>query len=187
MNAATPVAPATGDETTAGAVSPAGAAPVTPASPPAPGEQRNGKIAWMIIGAAMVIGAGLGVLVYLRAADGSVVIAHDFREIRTRGANLDADGCVEASIEWFSTSCAAVGKMCIDAVPRMVGECLAAKDRAADCTKIGNDMKPSQWAYARCKALGIDKGSKKPVKESCTLAWRAYDSWCKSGQKGVAL
>ena len=35
--------------------------------------------------------------------------------------------------------------------------------------------------------MGVDKTSPKPAKESCTLAWRAFDTWCKSGQKGVAL
>lgn len=148
---------------------------------------RSAKAAWIVIGIAMLIGAALGVFVYLRAADGSVVIAHDFKAMRERGAQLEAEACVEESLAWFNDRCDAVGKMCIDAVPRMVGECLAARDRSATCAEIGNDLKPSQWAYDRCKALGIDRKSEKPVKESCTLAWRALDSWCKSGQKGVAL
>lgn len=148
---------------------------------------RNAKAAWIVIGIAMLVGAALGVFVYLRAADGSVVIAHDFKAMRERGAQLDANACVEESLAWFNDRCDAVGKMCIDAVPRMVGECLAAQDRSQACAAIGNDLKPSQWAYDRCKALGIDRKSEKPVKESCTLAWRALDSWCKSGQKGVAL
>jgi len=175
----------TGDEATLGRL--AGSAPASSSSPASATESRSGRVAWIIIGTAMLIGAALGLLVYLRAADGSVVIAHDFREMRTRGANLEPEACVEATLEWFNDRCDAVGKMCIDAVPRMVGECLAAKDRSEGCARIGNDLKPSQWAYGRCKALGIDRGSKKPVKESCTLAWRAYDSWCKSGQTGVAL
>lgn len=149
-------------------------------------EVRSAKVAWIVISIAMVIGAALGVLVYVRASEGSVVIAHDYHDMRAKGANLDADGCVQASLDWFN-QCGAVGKMCIDAVPRMVGECLAAKDRSEACKKNGNDLKPSQWAYTHCKELGIDKTSKKPVKESCTMAWRAFDSWCKSGQTGVAL
>jgi len=148
---------------------------------------RSAKAAWLVIGTAISIGLVLGVFVYVRAANGSVAIASEFRAMRQRGATMDAEACVETSLAWFSTTCDAVGKMCIDAVPRMVGECLAAKDRSAACARIGNDLKPSQWAYHRCQQLGIDKKSPKAVKESCTLAWRAYDSWCKSGQRGVAL
>ena len=173
----------TGVGATSGRAAPAAAHASVPAGP----EVRSARVAWIVIGVAMLIGAALGVFVYLRAADGSVVIAHDFKAMRERGAQLEAEACVEESLAWFNDRCDAVGKMCIDAVPRMVGECLAARDRSAACGRIGNDLKPSQWAYDRCKAIGIDRHSKKPVKESCTLAWRAFDSWCKSGQKGVAL
>ncbi len=140
-----------------------------------------------MIGIAVAIGLGLGVFVYNRAASGSVEIAHDYKVMRERGATLSAEGCVEASLEWFRHRCDAVGKMCIDAVPRMVGECLAAQDRSEACIANGNDLKPSQWAYQHCAEMGIDRKSKKAVKESCTQAWRAFDSWCKSGQQGVAL
>jgi hypothetical protein len=148
---------------------------------------RSGKTAWVVIGVAVAIGLGLGFFVYQRAASGSLEIATDYKAMRERGATLSAAGCVEASLEWFNTRCDAVGKMCIDAVPRMVGECLAAQDRSAACEENGNDLKPSQWAYQHCAEMGIDRKSKKPVKESCTQAWRAFDSWCKSGQTGVAL
>jgi hypothetical protein len=174
----------------------------TPASPtgttdtrPAPGPAgervgtptRSGKAAWIVIGTAIAIGLALGVFVYKRASAGSVSIAQEYQTMRERGLQLDAEGCVTASLEWFRNECDAVGKMCIDAVPRMVGECLAAKDRSEACAANGNDLKPSQWAYQHCLELGIDKKSRKPAKESCTLAWRAFDSWCKSGQTGVAL
>lgn len=140
-----------------------------------------------MIGTAIAIGAVLGVFVYQRASSGSVAIAQEYGAMRELGKSVDGEGCVTASLEWFKERCDAVGKMCIDAVPRIVGECLSAKDRTAACEKNGNDLKPSQWAYEKCAGLGIDKKSKKPAKESCTMAWRAFDSWCKSGQRGVAL
>ena len=68
-----------------------------------------------------------------------------------------------------------------------MSHCLAAADRQADCKALGNDEKPSQWAYERCSERGIDKKARKPIKESCTSAWRAFDTFCKSGQRGVAL
>jgi len=148
---------------------------------------RSAKVAWIVIGSAMFIGLVMGVFVYLRASQSSLEIGKEYGHMRELGKSLDAAGCVGASLEWFEKRCDGVGKMCIDAVPRMVGECLAAKDRSEACTANGNDMKPSQWAYHHCQELGVDKKSPKPAKESCTLAWRAFDSWCKSGQKGVAL
>jgi hypothetical protein len=160
-----------------------GASTPRTATPPV----RSGKVAWIVIGLSMLVGAVLGVFVYIRAANGSLEIANDYKDMRARGATMSADECVATGIDWFNNRCGAVGKMCIDAVPRIVGECLAAKDRSEACLANGNDLKSSQWAYQHCAQMGIDKKSKKPVKESCTLAWRAFDSWCKSGQTGVAL
>lgn len=173
IQAVTPVL--TGGEATAGRLE----------KPPVP--PRSAKFAWIVISIAMVIGTVLGVFVYLSASSGAVEIAKDYQLMRKRGAALTAEQCVEAGIEWFNTGCGAVGRMCIDAVPNVVAECLAAKDRSEACVANGNNLKSSQWAYQHCLALGIDKKSKKPVKESCTLAWRAFDSWCKSGQTGVSL
>lgn len=152
-------------------------------TPPA----RSAKVAWYVIGACCVIGAGLGAWTYFRAADGAEHVGEKMREMRQKGVALDGVACVNEALDWHDHTCDAPGRMCIDAVPRVVGECLAARDRSELCQEIGNDEKPSQWAYNKCKARGIDRKSKKGVKESCTQAWRALDSWCKSGQKGVAL
>lgn len=158
-----------------------------PSGPTPQPETRSARMAWIIIISTMVLGAGLGALVYFRASAGSLEIGHELKAIRAQGVNLEAEACVGASLDWYQTACDAPGKMCIDAVPRLVGECLAAKDRTDACVRLGNAMKPSQWAYEHCKERGIDRSSKRPLKESCTQAWRALDSYCKSGQKGVAL
>lgn len=104
-----------------------------------------------------------------------------------RGKPADGIGCVNLVLDWFKGECEAPGRICLDAVPRAMAHCLAAADRTADCAAIGNDQKPSQWAFDRCSERGVDKKSRKPIKESCTMAWRSLDTFCKSGQKGVAL
>lgn len=165
------------------------ASPAEPSTPSAPNSapQRSAKMAWVVIGACCAIGAVLGATTYFRAASGAEHVGEKMVEMRKRGATIDAVTCINETLDWHDKQCDAPGRMCIDAVPRVVGECLAAQDRSALCAEIGNDEKPSQWAYNKCKARGVDRKSKKGVKESCTQAWRALDSWCKSGQSGVAL
>jgi len=173
-----------------GATAPAaGSAPAkqTPEGPAGDAPIRSGKWAWIVIGACMVIGAVLGATTYFRAAKGAEGVGDKMREMRERGAVMTGPECVADTLDWHDKTCDAPGRMCIDAVPRVVGECLAGQDRSALCVEIGNTEKPSQWAYNKCKNRGIDRKSKKGIKESCTQAWRALDSWCKSGQKGVAL
>jgi len=141
----------------------------------------------MVIGGCMVVGAALGVFTLFESKRGAENVVTAMQKARKAGANVDAETCVALALDWHDRDCDAPGKMCLDAVPKLVGECLAAKDRTASCVALGNDEKPSQWAYNRCKARGIDRASKKGIKESCTSAWRALDSYCKSNQKGVAL
>jgi hypothetical protein len=153
--------------------------------PPTP--SRSGRGAWMVIGACMVIGASLGVFLLFESKRGAETVVNAMTSARQAGASVDAETCVTLALDWHDKQCDAPGKMCLDAVPKLVGECLAAKDRTNECAALGNDEKPSQWAYHRCKARGVDKKSAKGVKESCTSAWRAFDSFCKSNQEGVAL
>jgi hypothetical protein len=161
-------------------------APVTEASPP-PAQPSGGRVArWVILGA-LAIGTLIGTWVYFSATRASITVWDQIETFTTRGRTLSGPDCVGASLDWFRDTCSAPGRICLDAVPRAVSHCLAAGDRTADCTALGNNEKPSQWAYERCAERGIDRKARKPIKESCTSAWRAFDTFCKSGQRGVAL
>ncbi len=155
--------------------------------PPEPPASRSSRGAWIVIGSCMVVGAALGVFTLFESKRGAETVVLAMENARKAGAQVDAEACVSLALDWHDRDCDAPGKMCLDAVPKLVGECLAAKDRSEACVRLGNDEKPSQWAYNHCKARGIDRESKKGIKESCTAAWRALDSYCKSNQKGVAL
>ncbi len=149
--------------------------------------RSNARVARIVIGGALAVGCLVGTYVYFTASRASIDVWDQIETFSTRGKRLSGTDCVSASLDWFRDTCAAPGRICLDAVPRAVSHCLAAADRAADCTALGNDEKPSQWAYERCAERGIDRKARKPIKESCTSAWRAFDTFCKSGQRGVAL
>lgn len=148
---------------------------------------RSGKAGLWVVAACILVGSGLGVYVYFDATRATITISHELDGWHAKGKSLDADACVGGVLDWFDATCRAPGRICLDAVPRAVGNCLAATDRAARCAELGPDQKSAQWAFDQCRQRGIDRSSPKPVRESCTLAWRALDTYCKSGQKGVAL
>lgn len=133
------------------------------------------------------MGSALGVYVYFSATGASARVGTELESFFERGKSMSGVGCVNAVLDWFNDECAAPGRICLDAVPMAMGNCLVAQDRTADCEALGNDEKSSQWAFERCSERGIDKKTRKPVRESCTFAWRSIDTFCKSGQKGVAL
>lgn len=149
--------------------------------------RRNARAARIVVWGAIAFGSAIGVFVYFSASRASMDVWKQVEGFTERGRAVSGEGCVSAVLDWFGDECAAPGRICLDAVPRAMGNCLAAIDRQADCEVIGNDQKPSQWAFERCAERGVDRKSRKPVKESCTMAWRSFDTFCKSGQKGVAL
>lgn len=159
--------------------------------PPAPSSEdaarRNARSAKLVVWGAIAVGSAIGVFVYFSASRASMDVWKQVEGFTDRGRDLSGEGCVSTVLDWFGQECAAPGRICLDAVPRAMGNCLAAVDRTDDCVAIGNDQKPSQWAFERCAARGVDRKSRKPIKESCTMAWRSLDTFCKSGQKGVAL
>ena len=157
-------------------------------SPPADAEaKRNARMARIVVWGAIGLGSIVGMFVYFNASRASMDVWRQVETFGSKGTTVSGTGCVSAVLDWFTDECAAPGRICLDAVPRAMGNCLVAQDRSEDCVALGNDTKPSQWAFDRCRERGIDKKARKPVKESCTLAWRSLDTFCKSGQKGVAL
>lgn len=151
------------------------------------GAPRSGKTGLWVVAACIFVGSGLGVYVYFDASRATIEVSRELDGWLARGKSLEADACVGGVLDWFDGTCRAPGRICLDAVPRAVGNCLAGADRTARCAELGPDQKSSQWAFEQCQSRGVDRSSPKPVRESCTLAWRALDTYCKSGQKGVAL
>jgi hypothetical protein len=160
-----------------------------PTQTPAPttSPDRGSRAARIVVWGAVALGCLIGTYVYFSASRASVDVWKQVEDFSTKGKTVDGPGCVTSVLDWFNDTCAAPGRICLDAVPRAMAHCLAAADRTADCVALGNDQKPSQWAFEKCSERGIDRKSRKPIKESCTMAWRALDTFCKSGQKGVAL
>lgn len=147
---------------------------------------RSGNVGLWVVVICLVAGSGLGVWVYFNAKSDVMRLSPELDQWRERGKTLSSEECVNGAIDWFKT-CEAQGRICLDAVPRAVAKCLSAQDRSATCSTMGADMKSSQWAYDHCVEKGIDRKSERGLKESCTEAWRALDTYCKSGQEGVAL
>jgi len=157
--------------------------PQTPGSTPA----RSARIGWYVIIGAIVVGSVMGVFLFTRAKDSDIAIRQWMATYKERGPTLSGTACVSDVLAWFHESCDAPIEMCIQAVPMAVGHCLKTIDRSEDCKAIGTELKPDQWSFKKCQEAGVDRKSKKPLIKACTAAWDALDTFCRSGQRGVAL
>jgi hypothetical protein len=148
--------------------------------------KRNGRTAWRIIGSLVFVGCALGVLAFAMFKDLQASVHDKQDQMEELGKTMTAEECVVDAIAWFN-ECDGTGPMCLQAVPMITYHCLHAKDRTEECEPMLLNPPAARWAFDRCKAQGIDKSSAKPLKKSCTSAYRALDSFCKTDQEGVNL
>lgn len=134
-----------------------------------------------LLGALVLV---LGVGAYWRYTVSENAFAEAQREMDRVGPSLDTEGCVTAVLEWHGR-CAANKPMCDDGVPRVMTHCLIGADRSDDCEQLDLSSSKAQWVFERCEDRGTPCTNRKTC--ACANAYRAVDSFCRHGQKGVAL
>ena len=105
-------------------------------------------------------------------------------EIEAKGKTLDVEGCIDATLEWRQ-KCAANKVMCDNAIPLAMYHCLEQQDRQEQCMIIDEDMAKGTWLMEHCRERGSE--CKVMKKCPCAAAYRALDSFCRSGQESVQV
>jgi hypothetical protein len=127
----------------------------------------------------------MGVFAYFRYVTSERAIMAGMAELERRGAELDAEGCVDVVLDWHKR-CDALSVMCNDAVKIAMYHCLESRDRAGDCAALNPDVvSKGQWVFGVCKERGTECKRRKDC--PCADAYRAFDSFCRTGQQSVQL
>ncbi len=127
----------------------------------------------------------LGFAAYWRYTVSENYFAESLAEMDDKGKQLDTEGCIDAVLEWHER-CEANKPLCDNGIPQVMTHCLVAQDRTNACEDIDTDASASaQWVYMSCYERQSPCRSKKHC--PCADAYRALDSFCRHGQKGVAL
>ena len=126
----------------------------------------------------------LGITAYWRYTVSENWFAASLPKLEEAGKSLDTEGCVDAVLEWHNT-CDANKPLCDNGVPRALTHCLMADDRTETCEEHGDQPASAKWVFQTCADRGTPCKNRK--KCPCADAYRAIDSFCRHGQKGVAL
>lgn len=137
-----------------------------------------------MLGVVAVLVVVLGVLAYWRFTVSEKHFAGVLTEMDRTGPTVDTEGCVTAVLQWHAT-CDANRPLCDDGVPRVITHCLLGADRSETCNELDLGSAKAQWVYGRCESRGTPCRDRK--KCPCADAYRTIDSFCRHGQKGVAL
>ncbi|RMG98037.1 MAG: hypothetical protein D6705_07155 [Deltaproteobacteria bacterium] len=138
----------------------------------------------VVLGVVAVVAVAMGILATYRYGQSEAHFREIQAEMDAKGPNLDVEGCVDAVLSWHA-SCSANKPLCDHGVPKIMTHCLAGRDRSEACAKIEGRSARAQWVFDRCAERGTPCKSRK--KCPCADAFRALDSFCRHGQKGVAM
>ncbi|GMV42713.1 MAG: hypothetical protein AMXMBFR64_44290 [Myxococcales bacterium] len=142
-------------------------------APKAHAARRRTRAALIVV-ASMAALVGVGLVIVSRYEASERAVAQGVEELGERGRTLDAEGCVDAVLDW-SDRCAGMKSLCDASVPRVMGACLAAQDRRAWCASLGDRTSDTHFGYRECAERGV-KGA---AKKKCAMTYRAIDSYCK--------
>jgi hypothetical protein len=161
-----------------------------------------------LFSALALISVTIGVLGYRRYANSERWVAEGIQQMDARGPELEAEGCVDEAVAWYG-SCDehdANAAVCLQGVGILMQHCLSARERdqtcelyldpasvvheasegmrerARDPEKAGGS---GRWVYARCEERGMVCLNKREC--ACAEAYRAIDSFCRTGQQAVQL
>jgi hypothetical protein len=155
--------------------------PTVPSGDPA---ETSGPSLRLVLGGLLVLAVVLGVLAYWRYSVSERHFAEALANMDRIGVTADTEGCVSAVLEWHG-SCEANRPLCDHGVGRVLTHCLHGADRGEYCNGLDLSSSKAQWVFARCEERGTPCASTK--KCACADAYRAIDSYCRYGQKGVSL
>jgi hypothetical protein len=136
----------------------------------APSWRRPVVIILVVFAALMAV----GVVVIRRYIESERHIKAVLAEMTERGPDLDAEGCVDAVLEW-APRCTAMKTLCDASVPRVMEACLSGRDRDGYCASLGARASDTHFGVPECKARGVTRATKKV----CALAYRAIDGFCR--------
>lgn len=148
-----------------------------------PAEPSGLKLRW-VLGGITILAIAMGVVGYLQ-----LVRSRDHFEVTTQkmdaiGKTVDTEGCITAVLGWHG-NCAANKPLCDNGVPMVMTHCLQGRDRASTCESLDLSSAKATWVFKQCEERGTPCFNRKTC--ACASAYRAIDSFCRHGQKGVAL
>ena len=131
-----------------------------------------------------VLAVSLSIIKVVTFNHSEAEILQSLKNLENRGATVDAEGCIDAVIDW-RRNCEANKVMCNQTVALAMAHCLAQQDRSDTCTSLTTTDATGQWVFDVCQA----RGTPCEVRSKCVCAdaYRALHSFCRTGQQSVQV
>jgi hypothetical protein len=170
--------------------------------------QSDGPSLTLVFGTLAIVTLIVGIFGYRRYANSERWVAEGVARMDRVGATLEPEGCVDEAVSWYG-ECDQQGAnaaVCLQGVSILMFHCLDARERQATCELYLDPSSPvrqpsesmrerartpekagesGRWVYGRCEERGMTCTNKREC--ACAEAYRAIDSFCRTGQQAVQL
>lgn len=171
-------------------------------------EPSSNRSLVLLFAGLMSVSLIVGVLGYWRYANSESWVVEGTAHMDAVGAELSEEGCIDEAVQWYGGCEAndANAAVCLQGVGIVMQHCLSARERDQACElyldpesevhaisetfreRARNPDKAGEmgrWVYARCEERDMVCRSKREC--ACAEAYRAIDSFCRTGQQAVQL
>ena len=151
-----------------------------------PTDTSGPSLKW-VFGGMAVVTVAMGVGGYYRYAQSEDYIAYGIEQMDRRGPQLDVEGCVDAVIGWHHDCDVndANAAVCMQGVGMAMFHCLAGADRSEECKPYDEPQSSGKWVQRVCEERGMRCINKREC--ACAEAYRAVDSFCRTGGEAIQL
>lgn len=131
--------------------------------------------AWWVLGILAVVSILMSILTSFTYRHTEVHLVETYARFAEMGKSASAEACIDAVIAWVPR-CDGMKALCEGAVPRVMDNCLAAQNRAQECSALGNRPADAHLGFKECEARGLSKS----LNKVCGNSYKALDLHCRS-------
>jgi hypothetical protein len=144
--------------------------------PPAPTRGSRGAV--IVIGTLLLASVPLGLLAWFRFKSSEVVLTEERAITRQNAPHMSSQQCVERVLA-LRAQCAALPRLCDQAVGDNMDTCLAGRDRSQECAELGDQIHSTRFGFDACRS----RSGGRALRTACATAYRAIAASCQSPRR----
>lgn len=130
---------------------------------------------WFVLGLVALASILMAVLTSFTYRQTEVHLVQTYARFTELGQGASAEQCIDNVIAWVP-KCEGMKALCEGAVPRVMDNCLAGQNRAAECSALTNRPADAHFGFKECEARRLSKS----LNKVCGNSYKALDLHCRS-------
>ncbi|NBO38116.1 hypothetical protein EBU99_06000 [bacterium] len=131
--------------------------------------------AWWVLGGLTILSVLMGGLTSLTYRQTELHLVKMYNYFDNIGRTASAEKCVDEVVAWLPR-CDGMKALCEGAVPRMMDKCLAAQNRASECSALSGRPADAHYGFHECEARKLPRF----LNKVCGNSYKSLDLHCRA-------